>query len=66
MQQGSSSSPCFRHIASAPTFSFAALVFGLSVVRDAEHNRANLLAWCIANRNQAAVGFVAEIYHLLL
>jgi hypothetical protein len=39
---------------------------GVWVVRDAEHNRANLLAWCIANRNQAAVGFVAEIYHLLL
>jgi hypothetical protein len=28
---------------------------GVWVASDAEHNRANLLAWCIANRNQAAV-----------
>jgi hypothetical protein len=39
---------------------------GVWVARDAEHNRTNLLAWCIANRNQAAVGLAAEVDHLLL
>jgi hypothetical protein len=44
------------------------LVFGpgVWVGRDAEHNQANLLAWYIANRNQAAVGLIAEVDHLLL
>jgi hypothetical protein len=39
---------------------------GVWVLRDAEHNRANLLAWFIANRNQAAVGQAAEVEHHLL
>jgi hypothetical protein len=39
---------------------------GVWVLRDAEHNRANLLVWSIANRNQAAVGLAAEVDHLLL
>jgi hypothetical protein len=39
---------------------------GVWVLRDAERNRANLLVWFIANRNQAAVGLAAEEDHLLL